>query len=245
MRNPDWARDELILALALYFRSGRKQLDATHADVIALSSVLNALGVHEGQLRGEAFRNPNGVAMKLGNFSAIDPANSGVGLSRGGKLEKVVWDEFATAPETLYSTAEAIRHLGEPGKSREPIRSWDPDGAEEEFAEGKLLTRLHIARERNSSVVKKKKAAVLQETGKLACECCGFDFAAEYGKLGWAFAECHHRVPLAKLREGARTKQSDLSIVCANCHRMIHRSGNELSIDALRQLISGQRALGA
>jgi hypothetical protein len=29
-RNPNWATDELILALDLYFRAGRKQLDATH-----------------------------------------------------------------------------------------------------------------------------------------------------------------------------------------------------------------------
>ncbi len=28
-RNPSWTRDELILALDLYFRSGRRQLDAS------------------------------------------------------------------------------------------------------------------------------------------------------------------------------------------------------------------------
>ncbi len=30
MRNPDWVRDEVILAMDLYFRAGRKQLPAEH-----------------------------------------------------------------------------------------------------------------------------------------------------------------------------------------------------------------------
>ena len=59
--------------------------------------------------------------------------------------------------------------------------------------------------------------------GALRCEGCGFDFAATYGELGHGFAECHHVVPLADLRAGSRTRLSDLVILCANCHRMIHR----------------------
>ena len=108
MRNPDWTRDELILALELYFRSGRRQLDATHPEVIALSGVLNSLGVHDGQERNAEFRNPNGTAMKLGNFSSVDPDRPGVGLARGNKLERVIWDEFAPNPERLYQVADAI-----------------------------------------------------------------------------------------------------------------------------------------
>jgi 5-methylcytosine-specific restriction protein A len=69
--------------------------------------------------------------------------------------------------------------------------------------------------------------------GALRCEGCGFDFAATYGELGHGFAECHHVVPLADLRAGSRTRLSDLVILCANCHRMIHRQGG-LTIEELR-----------
>ena len=31
-KNPPWTRDELILALELYFRVGRKQVDPTHME---------------------------------------------------------------------------------------------------------------------------------------------------------------------------------------------------------------------
>jgi len=242
MRNPDWTRDELILALELYFRSGRRQLDATHPEVIALSGVLNSLGVHDGQERNAEFRNPNGTAMKLGNFSSVDPDRPGVGLARGNKLERVIWDEFAPNPERLYQVADAIRSLATPAKVSEPIRGWDADGDEEEFPEGKLLTRLHLARERNSKVIRKKKEAVLAESGRLLCECCGFDFEATYGKLGHAFAECHHRTPLASLKENVRTKLADLAIVCSNCHRMLHKTGNGMSVEELGRVIASHRA---
>ncbi|WP_279635939.1 HNH endonuclease [Kitasatospora cheerisanensis] len=34
--------------------------------------------------------------------------------------------------------------------------------------------------------------------------------------------ECHHVVPLHVAGEG-RTGLADLALICANCHRMIHR----------------------
>lgn len=245
--NPDWTRDELIMALALYFRSGRKQLDPSHPDVVALSSVLNSLGVHDGQARNQTFRNPNGVAMKLGNYSAIDPQRAGAGLSGGNRLERVIWEEFAAEPPRLYATAEALRSLALPSKVTEPIRGWDPDSEEEEFAEGKLLTRLHLARERNPKAVKRKKQQVLAESGHLMCECCDFDFEEVYGELGRAFAECHHRVPLATLTKVKTIRMQDLAIVCANCHRMLHRrmqghSAGVLPMEELRALILANRA---
>lgn len=55
----------------------------------------------------------------------------------------------------------------------------DPD---EEFQEGAVPTRLHKRRERDLKASAKKQAAVLQETGKLQCEACGFDFASTCGK---------------------------------------------------------------
>jgi 5-methylcytosine-specific restriction protein A len=108
----------------------------------------------------------------------------------------------------------------------------------EEFAEGRILTTLHKRRERNPLVVGKKKAAVMKEHGRLECEVCGFDFAVKYGQLGLGFMECHHMVPLAKLSAGQKTKISDLAVVCANCHRIIHRSRPTLTVDELRKHIN-------
>ena len=99
------------------------------------------------------------------------------------------------------------------------------------------LFRLHRTRERNSSLVKRKKAQVLEEVGYLSCGVCGFSFSDFYGSVGEGLIECHHIVPLSQLRPGQRTKLSDLGLVCANCHRVLHRGGEKLSIPALRRLI--------
>lgn len=56
-RNPNWTRDELILALGLFFRADRKSLDAAHPEVIKLSNLLNSLPIWDTDLRDSNFRN--------------------------------------------------------------------------------------------------------------------------------------------------------------------------------------------
>ncbi len=106
-----------------------------------------------------------------------------------------------------------------------------------EASEGRVLTRVHQARERNQRIVKKKKTEALNDTGKLECEACGFDFQEVYGDLGQGFAECHHTKAVSSLVPGEKTKLRDFAIVCANCHRMIHRSKPWLSIEELKARI--------
>jgi 5-methylcytosine-specific restriction protein A len=236
-RNPDWTQDELILALDLYFRAGRKQLDATHPEVIALSKLLNQLPIHSQELRKSDFRNAQGVSMKLGNFLAVDPEHEGAGLERGSKLDKIVWNEFSHDIDRLrmfaVTIAKSISPIREPSIENYSVELDD----EEEFPEGKILTRLHKYKERRSEAAKKKKRIVLEKKGKLVCEACGFDFEQCYGSLGFGFAECHHIVPIANLEPGHRTHLEDLAIVCSNCHRMLHKSRPMFSVSQLRELI--------
>src|SRR5690606_40837895 len=63
MRNPKWQRDELILALDLYFDLEPGQIHARNPDVIALSDTLNQLPIHGNKREFEKFRNPNGVSL--------------------------------------------------------------------------------------------------------------------------------------------------------------------------------------
>ena len=108
---------------------------------------------------------------------------------------------------------------------------------DEEFPEGRVLTRLHKYKERHSEAAKKKKAKVLSDNGNLVCEACDFNFVKIYGELGDGFAECHHLTPISELEPGHLTRFEDLAIVCSNCHRMIHKSRPMLSVPELRTLI--------
>lgn len=112
---------------------------------------------------------------------------------------------------------------------------------DEEFPEGKVLTRLHKYKERHSEAAKKKKVKVLSEKGVLVCEACDFDFVKVYGALGGGFAECHHIVPVSVLEPGHLTRFEDLAIVCSNCHSMLHRSRPVLSVLELRELVASIR----
>lgn len=234
-RNPAWTRDELILALDLYKRhSGNPAKDG--ADIVELSRTLNALGA-DLTGRTEVFRNANGVYMKVMNFRRFDEAYSSLGkkgLTRGNKLEEEVWNHFARDQERLAATAAAIRsQLESASESTEALE----EEAETEAEEGRVLARVHMRRERSRKLVNDKKQQVLKEKGKLECEACGFDFGVFYGKRGEGFIEVHHTVPLHTLTATRKTRLSDLALLCANCHRMVHAKSVWLSIEELKGLV--------
>ena len=108
---------------------------------------------------------------------------------------------------------------------------------DEEADEGRAVLKKHLSHERNTRIVKLKKKKAFEETGCLKCEVCDFDFFEIYGDLGSGFIECHHLVPLSKSSGNTKTKLSDLSLLCSNCHRMIHNKNPILTIKELREIM--------
>ena len=234
-RNPTWSRDELILALDLYLRHRERLPDSDDPEVVELSLALNAL-YGERARDASLFRNPNGVYMKLANFRAVDPLYTSQGkrgLQRGGYGTEEVWTEFSERPDRLKLIASAIREAA----AALPHQA-DNDDDIAEALEGRLLTSMHRTRERNWELIRKKREAVLRETGRLACEACGFDFNATYGAHGTGFIEVHHVLPLHTLKPGSRTRLQDLAVLCANCHRMVHAKSKWLSLLELKELLA-------
>ena len=219
-RNPNWTRDELLVALDYFLDNRQDHFAPTGDGVIDLAAKIGAVTKALGLSGDEALRNADGVSMKLLNFRAHDPSHTSKGLQRGNKLEKVVWDEYADQPEALKAVVLAIlANTADTGEVGAPVVSADEDI---EVAEGRLLTRQHRYRERDRTIVKRKKASFLKRHGHLRCEACGFDFAAVYGARGEGFIECHHTKPVSELKPGEKTKLADLVLLCANCHRMVH-----------------------
>ncbi|MDP3443165.1 MAG: HNH endonuclease [Ignavibacteria bacterium] len=109
--------------------------------------------------------------------------------------------------------------------------------------EGDKIMEQHVRQEltrRNTKIVQLAKLQALNtNNGRLKCECCNFDFLKTYGNIGSNFIECHHKIHIAT---GERiTRIEDLSLVCSNCHRMLHRkldSGDYHTIDTLKQTIN-------
>jgi 5-methylcytosine-specific restriction enzyme A len=60
-----------------------------------------------------------------------------------------------------------------------------------------------------------------------------------YGtELGEGFIECHHRSPLSELDKPTKTTLDDLALVCSNCHSMLHRSGCNLTVEQLADVLA-------
>lgn len=192
-----------------------------------ISQVAKALGL----TGSDTLRNANGVSMKLLNFRAHDPNHDTKGLSRGNKLEEVVWSEFADDRKALKRVVSNILSVTQQAVAEDELVL--PEDDLSEAKEGQLLTRIHRYRERNSALVKRKKASFLKQHGSLYCEAYGFDFRATYGERGDGFIECHHTKPLSELSPGETTKLADLVLLCSNCHRMVHASRPWWSVEQL------------
>lgn len=239
MRPPRWHRDEIILALDLYYSLEPKEMDNKNPKVMQLSKILNRLPIHSNRNESQKFRNPNGVGLKLSNFKAIDPNFEGKGMSSYSKQDKEVFMEFIDNIKTLKSLANQIKETVLNVEIRNKLYGIEDEQEDQvEFVtEGRVIYKLHKLRERDNKIVQKKKDHYLNKFGKLDCEVCGFDFFEVYGLLGKGFIEAHHRVPLSEIDGQSITRLEDLALVCSNCHRMLHKGINTLNVDSLRIII--------
>lgn len=146
---------------------------------------------------------------------------------------------YISLPESVDDISDFLNEflsLAENREKADTLDSHTPD-FRDSFPEGKLRERLHKNRERSSSLIKTVKKDALKQHGKLECQCCGFDFEAKYGDLGREYIEAHHTKPVSELhKHGEKTQKKDIALVCANCHRMLHRRRPWLKMNELKKL---------
>lgn len=235
-RAPDWEWDEIVLACDLVARNGWRWLPAEDPQVIALSELLRKISVHPEAVRGEKFRNPNGVGRKTADLATNRPGYPGK-PTNGGRRDKQVIERFLREPDIMHAMAESIRSSVTGGEPPDFPDDVGYDGESE--MEGRYLLRWHAYRERNPALRRKKIASVLDDGGSLTCEVCQFDFNEVYGDRGDGYIECHHIEPLHVGGEKAR-KLSELALLCSNCHRMIHTKPPWPTPAQLKELIERQ-----
>lgn len=227
-----------MLAVEFYKKHAPSIPGKTDRRLLALSDDIRAVAASLGLAGDAAFRNPNGTYMKLMEIRKYDPNYFGKGLGRQLRaIEQEVWD---LSDMTLASAVRLIRaallEIGDQSSgSKAALGSSEPEV--EDAEEGALMTRLHRYRERSRKIVSDKKKHFLKTHGRLFCQACGFDFVETYGERGTGFIECHHTVPVSSMEPGRKTKLSELALVCANCHRMIHSQRPWLDIEQVRSLI--------
>lgn len=123
-------------------------------------------------------------------------------------------------------------------KSRELGNSYKKETEIEDiFIEGKSKLVIHKIKERNLKLIQSAKVLFKKKYGKIYCEVCGFDFYLTYGNLGDDYIEGHHKIPISCSNEEIEMKVDDIALVCSNCHRMLHRKKEVLSVDKLKMIV--------
>ena len=183
-----------------------------------LSRLLSTGQLRPGEELPPDFRSPNSVQRKSYDIATQHPNYEGK-PTRGNRLDALVLTRFLEDPHGMHARALLIEAELRSGRS---VISDAPDLDLMAF-EGALLPSAHLRRERNPALRRAKLAEVARDGRAIACEACGFDFAIAYGARGEGYIEVHHVRPLHDSGE-TQTRLSDLALLCANCHRMCHRT---------------------
>jgi hypothetical protein len=132
-----------------------------------------------------------------------------------------------------FARKDLARQMGlwpRPSKDEAVLVNTDEAG----MREGGRREDRHLTIERSSNL----RARALAYHGTV-CNVCRFSFKATYGSIGDGFAEVHHLAPLGTLKGEMLVKPTtDVVVLCANCHRMVHRHDPPLTPDELRDAMS-------
>lgn len=216
-----WTRDEIILACALVSENEWRGARASEPAVQELSDLLRRAPIHPATDRDGAFRSPNSVQRKTFDIATQHPDYGGK-QTKGNRLDRVVLRSFLDDLEPMRAVARAIRLAILCDAVAEPVVA-EVEASDMVRPEGTILLAQHLVREREPRLRSEKLKAVADRGQRPSCEVCSFDFGRVYGTLGEGYIEVHHRLPL-HASGPTLTTLSDLALLCANCHRMIHRS---------------------
>jgi len=92
----NWTRDQLLAALNLYHRTPFGRQHQSHPPIVELAKLIG--------------RTPSAVAMKLSNFTSLDPAEQArdiKGLSGASNADRAIWTEFDGRMNDLADESEA------------------------------------------------------------------------------------------------------------------------------------------
>ena len=115
------------------------------------------------------------------------------------------------------------------------ISSPEDDESGTSSIEDLTVLRQHKRIERNRTLAEKVK-----KLQGYRCKACGFVFSDAYPGIANAkYIEAHHLVPIFELK-GQKVSLSpakDFAVLCANCHRMIHRFEKPHDVEAFKKTL--------
>lgn len=103
----------------------------------------------------------------------------------------------------------------------------------EQYIEGKMI-QINVNRFERDPLARKE---AIKYHG-VTCKACNFNFQDKYGDVGKDFIHIHHVIPLHVIKKEYKVNpKKDLIPLCANCHAIVHRSKDALTVEELKMII--------
>ena len=161
------------------------------------------------------------------NDISLNLTNRNIAATRNSVLDSAITNEFID-DENDESTKK--NHL-----------EIEEEGSYEKFVEhdaGKRLVKTKVRSKNNRDLA-------LHIHGH-NCIVCDFNFDQFYGsEISRGFIHIHHTRPIAKNTIQKPDVATDLVPVCPNCHAMIHRKKEEISIRELRTAVKANKRINS
>lgn len=208
-----------------FFPRGLLIFDAENEKHAQLKAFLDRIG--EGKPLHEA-PSAAGACDDLQQHASPQDGDEAAAKPASSPISVISWSSEASI-DGADETAETLARI---------VKKEDPSGdLTSELWEGEKKIYLTTRYERNRKIVK----LVKQKRGH-SCEVCGFDFGKTYGEVGEAYIQVHHLKPISSVGRSQPDLKNDFAVVCANCHVMIHRRAELVSIAAMRAFVSERTA---
>lgn len=169
------------------------------------------------------------------SFDRLYDPLSGIKIDRSEleAFDPKVWDSQGSGkkiPDEAASNLEML-WLERTGGVGIPYADELPEGSSVKEGASKKITV--NAYERNP----KARERCIRKWG-LSCAVCNFHFELFSGQLGKGYIHVHHLKPLSEIGEEYELNPiEDLRPVCPNCHSMLHRNKQVISIEELQKLV--------
>jgi 5-methylcytosine-specific restriction protein A len=158
---------------------------------------------------------------------------------------KEVWDEWTSRErQDLWASVRENTDLGVGAVDAQVLDDLDVQAGEKDVqrsrTEGGKKVTISARVERDPTL--RNEAIKAHGT---ACAVCCWDYELAYGSWGAGYAEVHHLIPLGGEPAVRETNaEHDLAVLCANCHRMVHRKrGLTLSVEELKSKVNTEAIL--
>jgi predicted HNH restriction endonuclease len=140
------------------------------------------------------------------------------------------------------NSLDALANLAEHKKEME---IFDEDSF---FEEGEVVY-ISLKKMKRSSKLRVSAIEYYADTrGNISCDICSFNFESVYGTPAKGYIEMHHIKPIYMYKDGDIGQTIDAAIknlrpVCANCHKVIHRTRPPYGIEDVKGFYQNNLAL--